>query len=76
MSSKHAALVSYANNVDLINLALPDHRLDNPAQADQLRVARDMVELPDDLAAPADEPDTVDSLTACLPRVLYEEAGA
>jgi RNA polymerase sigma-70 factor (ECF subfamily) len=40
--------------------------------ADQLRVARDMVELPDDLAAPADEPDTVDSLTACLPRVLSE----
>jgi RNA polymerase sigma-70 factor (ECF subfamily) len=40
--------------------------------ADQLRVARDMVELPEDLAATADETDTVDTLTACLPRVLSE----
>lgn len=40
--------------------------------ADHLRVARDTVELPDDLLAPADEPATVDTLTACLPRVLSE----
>lgn len=40
--------------------------------ADRLRVARQTVALPEDLAAPADEPDTVDSLTACLPRVLSE----
>lgn len=40
--------------------------------ADRLRVARATVELPDDLAAPADEADTVDTLTACLPRVLSE----
>lgn len=40
--------------------------------ADRLRVARDTVDLPDDLAAPAIETDTVDSLTACLPRVLSE----
>ena len=40
--------------------------------ADHLRVARNMVELPDDLAAPTDETDTVDTLTACLPRVLSE----
>ena len=40
--------------------------------ADHLRVARDTVELPDDLPAPADEPATVDTLTACLPRVLSE----
>jgi RNA polymerase sigma-70 factor, ECF subfamily len=40
--------------------------------ADRLRVARDTVELPDDLTAPIDETDTVDSLTACLPRVLSE----
>jgi len=40
--------------------------------SDHLRVARNMVELPDDLVAPADEMDTVDSLTACLPRVLGE----
>ena len=40
--------------------------------ADRLRVARATVELPDDLAAPAEETDTVDALTACLPRVLSE----
>jgi RNA polymerase sigma-70 factor (ECF subfamily) len=40
--------------------------------ADRLRVARETVALPKDLAAPADEPDTVDTLTACLPRVLSE----
>lgn len=40
--------------------------------ADRLRVSRTMVELPDDLALPMDEPDTVDTLTACLPRVLSE----
>jgi len=40
--------------------------------ADRLRVARETVELPEDLAAPSDEPDTVDTLTACLPRVLSE----
>ena len=34
--------------------------------ADQLRIARQMVELPEDLAATADETDTVDRLTACL----------
>ena len=42
------------------------------ALADRLRVARETVEVPDDLAAPADEADTVDTLTACLPRVLSE----
>ncbi len=40
--------------------------------ADKLRVARVSVELLDDLAAPLDETDTVDALTACLPRVLSE----
>lgn len=40
--------------------------------ADRLRVARETVELPDDLPAPADETDAVDTLTACLPRVLSE----
>jgi RNA polymerase sigma-70 factor (ECF subfamily) len=40
--------------------------------ADRLRVARETIELPDDLPAPADDTDTVDSLTACLPRVLAE----
>src|SRR5665647_3939656 len=40
--------------------------------ADRLRVTRDTVALPEDLAAPSDEPDTVDTLTACLPRVLSE----
>ena len=40
--------------------------------ADHLRVARNTVELPDDLVAPTDETDTVDTLTACLPRVLSE----
>jgi len=40
--------------------------------ADQLRVAHHMVDLPDDLTAFADDIDTVDTLTACLPRVLSE----
>ncbi len=40
--------------------------------ADKLRVARDTVQLPEDLAAPSDELETVDNLTACLPRVLSE----
>ena len=40
--------------------------------ADHLRVTRNTVELPDDLVAQADDIDTVDTLTACLPRVLSE----
>jgi RNA polymerase sigma-70 factor (ECF subfamily) len=40
--------------------------------ADRLRVQRDTVELPDDLVSQIDEIDTVDTLTACLPRVLSE----
>jgi RNA polymerase sigma-70 factor (ECF subfamily) len=39
---------------------------------DHLRVRRDTVELPDDLAHSVIEADTVDSLSACLPRVLSE----
>lgn len=42
------------------------------ALADRLRVARETVELPDDLAQPDHEPDAVDQLTGCLPRVLSE----
>ena len=42
--------------------------------ADHLRVSRHLLELPDDLAAPTDEPDTVDRLSACLARVLSELA--
>lgn len=40
--------------------------------ADHLRVARHTVELPDDLPALVVEMATVDTLTACLPRVLSE----
>jgi len=40
--------------------------------ADHLRVARHMVELPEDLIAHAEDIDTVDALTRCLPRVLSE----
>ncbi|NMM18654.1 MAG: sigma-70 family RNA polymerase sigma factor [Rhodoferax sp.] len=40
--------------------------------ADRLRVTRDTLVLPEDLPAPADELDTVDTLTACLTRVLSE----
>lgn len=40
--------------------------------ADHLRVAHPMVALPDDLVAPVEDADTVDTLTACLPRVLSE----
>jgi len=40
--------------------------------ADRLRVARETVALPEDLPALVNEPDTVDTLTACLPRVLSE----
>ena len=42
------------------------------ALADRLRLAREMVELPDDLEAPVEETEAVDALTACLPRVLSE----
>lgn len=44
------------------------------ALADKLRLSRDMVELPEDLAATAEETDPVDSLASCLPRVLSELA--
>lgn len=40
--------------------------------ADHLRVAHHMVELPEDLTAHAEDIDTVDVLTGCLPRVLSE----
>ena len=40
--------------------------------ADRLRVTRKTIELPEDLPAPAPDIDTVDQLTACLPRVLSE----
>ena len=43
---------------------------------DHLRVHRDTVELPDDLAQNVDDVDTVDVLTACLPRVLSELSAA
>jgi RNA polymerase sigma-70 factor, ECF subfamily len=42
------------------------------ALADRLRLARNMVELPDDLSAEAGEVAAIDSLAACLPRVLSE----
>jgi RNA polymerase sigma-70 factor (ECF subfamily) len=42
------------------------------ALIDRLRVRREMVELPADLASPADDPLPIDSLVACLPRVLSE----
>ena len=42
------------------------------ALADKMRVTRPTVELPDDLADAPDETQTVDELTACLPRVLSE----
>ena len=40
--------------------------------ADHLRVAHPMVALPEDLIAQAQDLDTVDVLTQCLPRVLSE----
>jgi RNA polymerase sigma-70 factor (ECF subfamily) len=42
------------------------------AIADRLRLKKDQVELPDDLAQVTDEPAAVDSLAACLPRALSE----
>jgi RNA polymerase sigma-70 factor (ECF subfamily) len=42
------------------------------ALADRLRLARSTVELPEDLSAGAEEAAAVDSLAACLPRVLSE----
>lgn len=44
------------------------------ALADRLRLSKDMVELPEDLAAPSRETAPVDSLAGCLPRVLTELA--
>jgi RNA polymerase sigma-70 factor (ECF subfamily) len=40
--------------------------------ADRLRIERNTLELPEDLAALVDESDTVDNLSDCLPRVLSE----
>ena len=42
------------------------------ALADRLRVKREMIELPEDLIAATSEVAAVDSLVACLPRVLSE----
>jgi RNA polymerase sigma-70 factor (ECF subfamily) len=42
------------------------------ALADRLRLARNTVELPEDLSADIEEAAAVDSLAACLPRVLAE----
>ena len=42
------------------------------ALADRLRLARDTVELREDLSAETEEAAAVDSLAACLPRVLTE----
>jgi len=42
------------------------------ALADRLRLARHTVELPEDLSADVEEAAGVDSLAACLPRVLSE----
>ena len=42
------------------------------ALADRLRLARETVELPENLSAVAEEAAAVDSLAACLPRVLAE----
>ena len=42
------------------------------ALADRLRLARDTVQLPENLSADIEEAATVDSLAACLPRVLSE----
>jgi len=42
------------------------------AVADRLRLKRDTIELPADLANEVEEVATVDSLVACLPRVLSE----
>jgi RNA polymerase sigma-70 factor (ECF subfamily) len=39
---------------------------------DRLRLSKDQVELPEDLAADTDEPAAVDSLAACLPHALTE----
>src|SRR5512141_1988378 len=44
------------------------------ALADRLRLKRETIELPADLADEADEVATVDTLVACLPRVLSELA--
>jgi len=42
------------------------------ALADRLRLEKDQVELPDDLAAERDEPLPIDTLAQCLPRALAE----
>jgi RNA polymerase sigma-70 factor, ECF subfamily len=42
------------------------------ALADRLRLRKEQVELPEDLAHETEEPAAVDSLAACLPRALAE----
>ncbi len=46
------------------------------AIADHYRLQRDQVELPNDLAIHVEEPLMIDSLSACIPRVLSELAEA
>jgi len=48
------------------------HRVTRNALIDRYRLKRELVELPDDIAADVPEPDTVDNLSECLPRVLLE----
>ncbi len=42
------------------------------AMADRLRLKKEQVELPEDLAQESEEPAAIDSLAACLPRALAE----
>ena len=45
------------------------------ALADRLRLKKEQIELPDDLAAEHEETPAVESLAACLPRALSELSG-
>ncbi|EAU55889.1 sigma-70 family RNA polymerase sigma factor [Mariprofundus ferrooxydans] len=48
------------------------YRVTRNALIDRYRLTRELVELPDDIAADLPETETVDNLSECIPRVLSE----
>lgn len=57
---------------DLVNPRAWLFEVARNALIDHWRTSRDTMELPQDMTAPTDDPQAIDLLTACLPRVLSE----
>ena len=61
---------------DIVNARAWLYEVARNAIADRMKIKREMVELPDDLASQEEDVAVVDMLTACLPRVLSELSAA